>query len=132
MAARTCRERPPAQYQQLIASCAHACAARWLGVQIFRLRLPSDLSPWRCSATKTSGEQRMKKIVLLLALAGFKAIAADANAQQTNVWSDIDCGQSKLVVPAGMKCHASPEFSGGTAAAAARAGGIFWRCSPVR
>jgi hypothetical protein len=71
----------------------------------------------------------MKKIVLLLALAGFKAIAADANAQQTNVWSDIDCGQSKLVVPAGLKCQETQEFSGGTGTASAGAGGMFRRWS---
>src|SRR5260370_39169081 len=115
MAARTCRERRVAQYEQLIASCAHACAASWLGVQIFRLRLPSDLSPWRCSATKTSSEQRMKKIVLLLALAGFQAIAADANPQPTNVWPDIDCRQSKSRVAAGLEGQATrgiPRWTG--------------------
>src|SRR5260370_8253890 len=100
MAARTCRERPPAQYQQLIASCAHACAARWLGVQIFRLRLPSDLSPWRCSETKTSGEQPMKKIGLLLALPGFPALLAAANPHPPRPPSATDSPPPQLLISA--------------------------------
>jgi hypothetical protein len=71
----------------------------------------------------------MKRIVLLLALAGFAAIAAGASAQDTHVWSDIDCGQSKLVVPAGLKCRATQEYSGGTGTASAGAGGMFRRWS---
>jgi len=74
----------------------------------------------------------MKTIILLFALTGFMAIAAAADAQETQVWSDIDCGQSKLVVPAGFKCRATQEYSGGTGTASAGAGGRFRRWSASR
>src|ERR1700742_1512420 len=33
-------------------------------------------------------------------------------AQETKVWSDLDCAQSKLVVPAGVRCRATQEWAG--------------------
>ncbi len=36
-------------------------------------------------------------------------VDAGAGAQETIVWSDIDCSQSKLVVPAGLRCRETNE-----------------------
>ena len=77
---------------------------------------------------------KMKKI-RLLALMGFSAAAAqttDAIAQQTRVWSDVDCTQSKIAVPTvGFKCRATQEYYGGQGTSSADAGGIFrqWTAS---
>lgn len=54
------------------------------------------------------------------------AFASPALAQQTPVWSDIDCAQSHLKVPAGIKCRATQEYAGGTGATSS-AGGVFRR-----
>jgi hypothetical protein len=48
--------------------------------------------------------------------AGFllTCVAAGAEAQEKPIWSDIECGQSKLVAPTGLKCRATQEYSGGS------------------
>ena len=63
--------------------------------------------------------------VTMLALAG-PALVGPALAQQTPVWSDIDCSQSHIKAPAGIKCRATQEYAGGTGATSG-AGGIFRR-----
>jgi hypothetical protein len=49
-----------------------------------------------------------------------------ALAQQYPVWANIDCAQSKIAAPAGLKCRATQETSGGTGnISGAGAGGMF-------
>jgi hypothetical protein len=53
-----------------------------------------------------------------------------ALAQQYPVWANIDCAQSKIAAPAGLKCRATQETSGGTGnISGAGAGGMFRRWS---
>jgi hypothetical protein len=53
-----------------------------------------------------------------------------ALAQQIRVWADVDCAQSKIAAPAGLKCRATQETSGGTGnISGAGAGGMFRRWS---
>lgn len=59
----------------------------------------------------------MKVIIVLLLL----GLSFGAAAQETIVWSDIDCGQSKLVVPAGLRCRETNEV--GTRGRATSTGG---------
>jgi hypothetical protein len=58
--------------------------------------------------------------LLLLGLS-FGGLSVDAAAQETIVWSDIDCAQSKLVVPAGLRCRETNEV--GTRGRATSTGG---------
>lgn len=52
------------------------------------------------------------------------AFASTAGAQETPKWSDIDCGQTKLVTPAGLRCRSTQEYSGGSRiASGSNAGG---------
>jgi len=53
-------------------------------------------------------EAAMSAVALLV------GIASSATAQETPVWSDIDCTQSKLVTPPGLKCRSTQEYSGGS------------------
>lgn len=46
------------------------------------------------------------RVIIALVLLGLSFGAA---AQETIVWSDIDCSQSKLVVPAGLRCRETNE-----------------------
>lgn len=65
-------------------------------------------------------------------IAGFMAMAMavfaslEVAAQDTPHWSDMDCAQSKLVTPAGLKCRATQEYSGGsnTSSSSSGAGGM--------
>jgi hypothetical protein len=55
-----------------------------------------------------------------------------ALAQQYPVWANIDCAQSKIAAPAGLKCRATQEVSGSTSnLSGAGAGGMFrwWSAS---
>ena len=45
-------------------------------------------------------------------------------AQTTIVWSDINCSDSRIVVPGGLKCRATQEFAG-TNSRAGGVGGVF-------
>jgi hypothetical protein len=65
----------------------------------------------------------LASIALAIALA-----CGAASAQETHVWSDIDCSQSRLKAESGLKCRATQEYAGGTAArASSGAGGTFRR-----
>ena len=70
-------------------------------------------------------------ISLLFGFAAFVNLSAPAFAQQTRVWSDVDCAQSKIVVPPGFKCQATQEYYGGQGTASSDAGGMFrqWTAS---
>ena len=55
------------------------------------------------------------------------ALFGGASAQQTPAWSDIDCAQSKIITPPGLKCRATQEYAGGTGYWSAGPGGTFRR-----
>jgi len=60
----------------------------------------------------------MRAIWRLILSLIFFAVAAAANAQETPKWSDMDCSQSKIEGgPAGLKCRATQEYSGGSSSA---------------
>jgi hypothetical protein len=42
------------------------------------------------------------------------ALPVSALAQDTVKWADIDCAQSKIQGPTGLRCHLTQEYSGGT------------------
>jgi hypothetical protein len=49
-------------------------------------------------------------------------------AQETPIWTDMDCAQSKIVAPAGLKCRATQEFTrSDSPISGANGGGIFRR-----
>jgi hypothetical protein len=51
-----------------------------------------------------------------------------ASAQETRKWSDIDCVQSKIIAPAGLKCRSTQLYSGSDSMVkGADAGGQFQR-----
>jgi hypothetical protein len=53
-----------------------------------------------------------------------------AVAQETRVWANVDCAQTKIAAPAGLKCRATQETSGGIGnISGAGAGGMFRRWS---
>jgi hypothetical protein len=58
----------------------------------------------------------------LMVLAGI-GLSAGVCAQPKAVWSDIDCSQSKIVAPPGLKCRATQEMAGSNTAKFAGAGG---------
>lgn len=57
-------------------------------------------------------------------LGGAMGGAGTAAAQETQRWSDIDCAQSKLVVPPGLNCRTTQNFAGGDSSTGT-AGGTF-------
>jgi hypothetical protein len=62
-------------------------------------------------------------------IAGFSTCA---RAQETIVWSDVDCAQSKLVIPAGLKCRSTNTV--GTRGAPTSTGGgqvKYWSASGI-
>jgi hypothetical protein len=71
------------------------------------------------------------RALFTFACAGLACFSGAAIAQDTPRWSDLDCSQSKLVIPNGLKCRATQEYSGGTGTASAGAGGRFrlWSAS---
>lgn len=51
-----------------------------------------------------------------------------ASAQETRKWADVDCTQSKIVAPSGLKCRATQLYSGSDSKVmGAGAGGQFQR-----
>src|SRR5471032_2651925 len=51
-----------------------------------------------------------------------------ASAQETRKWSDIDCAQSKIIAPSGLKCRSTQLYSGSDSMVkGADAGGQFQR-----
>jgi hypothetical protein len=64
----------------------------------------------------------MNRIRTAVLLGGLIAgLPAYAGAQEKIVWSDVDCAQSKLVTPAGLRCRATNVF--GTRGVATSTGG---------
>lgn len=69
----------------------------------------------------------MGSALLLLCAVGF---SGGARAQETPRWSEVDCSQVKIAVPAGVRCRATQEYSGGQGAVwSAGPGGMFQRSS---
>jgi hypothetical protein len=69
-----------------------------------------------------------KRIFLLVGIAVvFAGLASGASAQNAQVWSDIDCAQSKIEAPAGLKCRATNEINGSSEARFSKGsgGGVF-------
>ena len=58
---------------------------------------------------------------------GWLMAPANVVAQDTIKWSDIDCSQSKIIVPAGVKCRGTQDISGGTSAASGVGAGGSYR-----
>jgi hypothetical protein len=50
------------------------------------------------------------------------AMSPVASAQQAPKWSDVDCAQSHLVGPTGLKCRATNVYSGGNVMGSSAAG----------
>jgi hypothetical protein len=68
------------------------------------------------------------KSTIYLAGTVFLALALDAGAQQTPVYSDIDCSKSKIAAPSGLTCRSTQEYNGGRGASTmSGAGGTFKR-----
>jgi hypothetical protein len=49
---------------------------------------------------------------VLLGIGCLLAFAGAAAAQETPVWADVDCAQSLLVAPSGLKCRSTQIYSG--------------------
>jgi hypothetical protein len=67
---------------------------------------------------------RLLQTVALLAAISF---GVESKAQDTIRWSDIDCGQSRIAAPSGLKCRATQDYAGGHSGWEAGAGGTFRR-----
>lgn len=65
---------------------------------------------------------RLLRSLLLFTLA---ATPVPSFAQDTPVWSAIDCAQSKIAAPAGLRCQATQNYAGGQSGWAADAGGTY-------
>jgi hypothetical protein len=57
---------------------------------------------------------RIIELLSLLAIAGTAGFPLSAKAQEKEVWSDINCSQSKLVTPAGLRCRSTQIYAGGS------------------
>jgi hypothetical protein len=66
---------------------------------------------------------------LLAGLIVAGGVALPAAAQDTRKWADIDCAQSKIIAPAGLKCRATQVYHGAQGNAGTSAGGAFQRWS---
>jgi hypothetical protein len=62
-----------------------------------------------------------RRAAILFAFAGVDISAAIA--QETPVWTDIDCSQSQLVTPPGLKCRSTQIYAGSTSAISGAGGG---------
>jgi hypothetical protein len=70
----------------------------------------------------------MRRIAFLtIVLGSFIGSSTSTFSQEAHVWSDVDCGQSNIVVPAEFKCRATQEYSGGQGNSTSDAGGRFRR-----
>jgi len=97
-----------------------------LGVQVVARLYRSD--QFRRNLTGIYGERAMlsRCTVATMVVAGFVGGASQAVAQEAPKWTDIDCAQSKIVGPTGLRCRATQEYSGGNALnAKAGPGGTF-------
>jgi hypothetical protein len=72
-----------------------------------------------------------KLLTGLTVIGGLAAVDAStgAFAQETRKWTDIDCAQSRLVVPSGLKCRATQIYTGARGSRGTSAGGLFQRWS---
>jgi hypothetical protein len=52
---------------------------------------------------------------LVAIFCGLVGLASNALGQETPVWSDIDCAESKIEGPAGLRCRVTQEYAGGSA-----------------
>jgi hypothetical protein len=52
--------------------------------------------------------------IWLVVLTVSALLPVSALAQETVKWADIDCAQSKIQGPTGLRCRATQEYSGGT------------------
>lgn len=53
------------------------------------------------------------RVVLILLMAFACGLSRQGRAQEKPIWSDIDCSQSKLVTPAGLRCRSTQDYAGG-------------------
>jgi hypothetical protein len=68
------------------------------------------------------------RIVPVLCVLAMGAGLKGASAQETRKWSDVDCAQSKIVAPSGLKCRSTQLFAGSDSKVmGAGAGGQFQR-----
>jgi len=70
----------------------------------------------------------IKRTFLLAGIAIVLAgLSSGASAQNAQVWSDIDCAQSKIKAPAGLKCRATNDINGSSDARFSKGsgGGVF-------
>lgn len=66
--------------------------------------------------------------LLTMSVALVITFVAGARAQETRKWTDIDCGQSKIVAASHLKCRSTQVYSGSNSRIAdANAGGQFQR-----
>ena len=69
-----------------------------------------------------------QRIVPVLILCLLAIGTGNANAQEARQWADIDCAQSKIVAPPGLKCRSTQLYAGSDSkVAGAGAGGQFQR-----
>jgi hypothetical protein len=66
----------------------------------------------------------MKNVWLSLIAVVGAGFSTGVLAQDTVVWADMDCAQSKIVAPAGLKCRATQEING-SSNGRFNGGGIF-------
>jgi hypothetical protein len=69
----------------------------------------------------------MKGLLAAALASGLGLVAAAAVGQQTARWHDIDCRQSRIAAPPGLKCRATQNYAGGQSGWDADAGGTFRR-----
>ena len=49
----------------------------------------------------------------ILAMLFVFSLSGQGRAQETRVWSDIGCTESKIIAPSGLKCRATQDYAGG-------------------
>lgn len=54
------------------------------------------------------------------------ALSGQVRAQESRVWGDIGCSESRIIAPSGLRCRATQDYSGGQGKHA-RGGGTFRR-----
>jgi hypothetical protein len=69
----------------------------------------------------------MKRLKFGSIVAAIFGLSLNASAQDAHVWSDIDCAQSKIVAPVGLRCRATQEINGSSSKgfASTSAGAMF-------
>jgi hypothetical protein len=68
------------------------------------------------------------RIVPVLCVLAMGFSLTGVSAQETRKWSDVDCAQSKIIAPSGLKCRSTQLYSGSDSKVmGAGAGGQFQR-----